>query len=107
VSTPKNKRAIFQVIPRALADELRKFMLRTEDQLLFPDPRGGVPSNKVLNRWAVSGCVEVAVMMAQPSAKPRWDILGSVDETRLAEHDASRPAGLAARLLYAMIQSGV
>jgi integrase len=51
VSTPKNKRARFHVIPRALADELRKFMLRTEDQLLFPDPRGGVLSNKVLNRW--------------------------------------------------------
>jgi integrase len=26
-------------------------MLRTEGQLLFPDPRGGVLSNKVLNRW--------------------------------------------------------
>jgi hypothetical protein len=51
VSTPKNKRARFQVIPRALADELQRFMLRTEDQLLFPDPRGGVLSNKILNRW--------------------------------------------------------
>ena len=51
VSTPKNKRARFQVIPRALAEELQKFMLRTEDQLLFPDPRGGVLSNKVLNKW--------------------------------------------------------
>jgi integrase len=51
VSTPKNKRARFHVIPRVLADELQKFMLRTEDQLLFPDPRGGVLANKVLNRW--------------------------------------------------------
>ena len=51
VSTPKNNRARFHAIPRALADELRRFMLRTEDQLLFPDPRGGVLSNKVLNRW--------------------------------------------------------
>jgi integrase len=51
VSTPKNKKAGFQVIPRALAEELQKFMMRTEDQLLFPDPRGGVLSNKVLNRW--------------------------------------------------------
>jgi integrase len=51
VSTPKNKRARFHVVPRALADELQRFMLRTEDQLLFPDPRGGVLSNKVLNRW--------------------------------------------------------
>jgi integrase len=25
--------------------------LRTEEQLLFPDPRGGVLSNKVMNRW--------------------------------------------------------
>jgi integrase len=30
---------------------LQKFVLRTEDQLLFPDPRGGVLSNKVPNRW--------------------------------------------------------
>jgi hypothetical protein len=37
VSTPKNKRARFHVIPRALAEELQKFMLRTADQLLFPD----------------------------------------------------------------------
>ncbi len=51
VSTPKNKRARFHVIPRALAEELQKFMLRTESQLLFPDPRGGVLANKVLNRW--------------------------------------------------------
>jgi integrase len=51
VSTPKNKRARFHVIPRALAEELQNFMLRTESQLLFPDPRGGVLANKVLNRW--------------------------------------------------------
>jgi integrase len=51
VSTPKNKRARFHVIPRALAEELQNFMLRTEEQLLFPDPRGGVLANKVLNRW--------------------------------------------------------
>jgi len=51
VSTPKNKKARFHVVPRDLADELRQFMLRTEGQLLFPDPRGGVLSNKVLNKW--------------------------------------------------------
>ena len=56
MSTPKNKRARFHVIPRALAEELQRFMLRTDEQLLFPDPRGGVLSNKVLNKW----CRELA-----------------------------------------------
>ncbi|MEK7703629.1 MAG: tyrosine-type recombinase/integrase [Myxococcota bacterium] len=47
----KNKQTRFQVISRDLADELREWMLRTEGQLLFADPRGGYLSNKVLNRW--------------------------------------------------------
>jgi len=51
VSTPKGKKARFHVVPRGLAEELRKWMLSTEGQLLFPDPRGGHLSNKVLNRW--------------------------------------------------------
>lgn len=52
ISTPKNKKARFHVIPRDLAEELRRWMLRTEGQLLFPDPRGDRPlSNKILNRW--------------------------------------------------------
>ena len=38
VSTPKNRRARFHVIPRDLAEELRRFMLTTEGQLLFPIP---------------------------------------------------------------------
>jgi len=38
-------------IPRDLAEELRRWMLRVEGQRLFPDPRGGALSNKVLNRW--------------------------------------------------------
>jgi integrase len=33
VSTPKNKKARFQVLPRGLADELRQWVLRTEGQL--------------------------------------------------------------------------
>ncbi|MFH0899237.1 MAG: site-specific integrase [Pseudomonadota bacterium] len=52
VSTPKNKKARFHVIPRDLAEELRRWMLRTDGQQLFPDPRGDRPlSNKILNRW--------------------------------------------------------
>lgn len=53
VSTPKNRRARFHVIPRDLAEELRRFMLTTEGQLLFADPRGPdkLLTNKVLNSW--------------------------------------------------------
>lgn len=53
VSTPKNRKARFHVIPRDLADELRRWMLKTDGQLLFADPRGvdKLLTNKVLNRW--------------------------------------------------------
>ena len=51
VGTTKNKHARFQVIPRDLATELHEWMLRTEGQLVLPDPREGHLSNKVLNRW--------------------------------------------------------
>jgi integrase len=53
VSTPKNRRARFHVIPRDLAEELRRFILTTEGQLLFPDRRGAdkLLTNKVLNSW--------------------------------------------------------
>ncbi|MCP4455712.1 MAG: tyrosine-type recombinase/integrase [Planctomycetes bacterium] len=51
VGTPKNKRARFQVIPRALAQELREWMLRIEGQLLFPGVKGGHLANNTLNRW--------------------------------------------------------
>jgi integrase len=51
VTTPKNKKARFHVIPRGLADELRVWMLKTEGQLLFPGPDGGPLSNNSLNRW--------------------------------------------------------
>ncbi|MDH5670641.1 MAG: tyrosine-type recombinase/integrase [Myxococcales bacterium] len=50
VSTPKNKRARFQAIPRALADELKVWMLSTEGQLLFPSFKGGPLPNNTLNR---------------------------------------------------------
>jgi integrase len=50
-TTPKNKRARFHVVPRALADELRAWMLKTEGQLLFPGVRGGPLPNNDLNRW--------------------------------------------------------
>ncbi len=51
ITTPKNKRARFHVIPHALADELRVWMLKTEGQLLFPGPDGGHLANNSLNRW--------------------------------------------------------
>jgi integrase len=50
VTTPKNRKARFQVLPRALADELRPWSLRTSGQLLFPAPSGALLSNNVLNR---------------------------------------------------------
>lgn len=50
VSTPKNKKARFQVLPRALADELRPWSLRTPGQLLFPASSGISLPNNVLNR---------------------------------------------------------
>ena len=61
VSTPKNKKARFQVLPRALADELRSWSLRTPGQLLFPAPSGIPLPNNVLNRayarLAAKACV--------------------------------------------------
>ena len=50
VSTPKNKRARFHVIPRALAEVLRVWMLKTEGQLLFPAESGRALPNNTLNR---------------------------------------------------------
>ena len=63
VSTPKNRRARFHVIPRDLAEELRRFMLTTEGQLLFPDPRGVAKllTNKVLNSWYTKLAEEAGV----------------------------------------------
>jgi integrase len=61
VSTPKNKRARFQTIPRELADELKEWMLRTEDQLLFPSPRGGPLPNNTLNRAYSRLCEEADI----------------------------------------------
>jgi integrase len=50
ITTPKNKKARFHVLPRALADELRPWSLRTSGQLLFPAPSGIPLPNNVLNR---------------------------------------------------------
>jgi integrase len=50
VSTPKNKKARFQVLPRDLAEQLRAFMLKTEGQLLFPAELGLPLSNNTFNR---------------------------------------------------------
>jgi integrase len=51
ITTPKNRRARFHVIPHGLADELQIWMLKTEGQLLFPGPDGGHLANNSLNRW--------------------------------------------------------
>jgi len=82
VSTPKNKRARFHVIPRALAEELQRFMLRTDDQLLFPDPRGGVLSNKVLNKWyrelaAEAGVRRITSHGARHTAGSSYAVMGA------------------------------
>jgi integrase len=51
LTTPKNKRARLQVIPRGLAQELREHMLKTEGQWLFPGIKNGPLANNSLNRW--------------------------------------------------------
>ncbi len=52
ITTPKNKRARFHVIPRGLADELKAWVFRTEGQLVFPSSRRGGPlPNNNINRW--------------------------------------------------------
>lgn len=61
IGTPKNKRARLQVIPRALAEELREWMLRADGDLLFPGPSGGPLANNTLNRWYRRLCGEAGV----------------------------------------------
>ncbi len=60
-NTPKNKKGRFHVIPRGLADELQRWMLRTEGQLLFPSEHGRPLPNNTLNRWYVRLCTEAGV----------------------------------------------
>ncbi|MBI5487422.1 MAG: site-specific integrase [Deltaproteobacteria bacterium] len=60
-TTPKNKKSRFAVLPRALADELQRWMLRIEGNLLFPADGGGPLSNNVLNRAYDSLCSEAGV----------------------------------------------
>lgn len=61
IGPTKNKKARFQVIPRALADELHEHMLRVAGQLLFPGRNGGPLSNNVLNRLFAKLCTEAGV----------------------------------------------
>ena len=61
VSTPKNRHARFHVIPRGLAEELQRWMLKTEGQLLFPGPKGGRLPNNSLNRWFTGLCQEAGI----------------------------------------------
>jgi integrase len=51
ISTPKNKKARFHPVPATLIEELQRWMLKTEGQLLFPGPEGGRIPNNTLNRW--------------------------------------------------------
>jgi len=82
VGPTKNKNARFQVIPRDLADELREWMLRTDGQLLFADPRGGYLSNKILNRWyrelsKVAGVKLITSHGARHSAGSSYAVMGA------------------------------
>jgi integrase len=57
-------------------------MLRTEDQLLFPDPRGGVFGNKVLNRWyrdlaTESGVRRITSHGARQTAGSSYAVMGA------------------------------
>jgi integrase len=54
--TPKNKKARFQPLPSEVVEALRRFLLTTEGQLLFPADGGGHLSNNVLNRALRSAC---------------------------------------------------
>ncbi len=54
--TPKNKRARFQPLPDVLVQELRRYMLQTEGQLLFPGKMGGAYSNSAFNRRLREAC---------------------------------------------------
>jgi integrase len=81
VGTPKNKRARLQVIPRALAQELREWVLRTEGQLLFPSNDGKALSNKVLNRWyrelaATAGVHRITSHGARHSTGSSYAVMG-------------------------------
>ncbi len=53
VGTPKNKQARFQVIPKALAEELEAWLDKTDGigDLLFVGTKGGPLANNSLNRW--------------------------------------------------------
>jgi len=61
VGPTKNKKARIQVIPQALADELREHMLRIPGQLLFPGRTGGALANNVLNRLYTKLCDEAEI----------------------------------------------
>jgi integrase len=61
VSTPKNKKARFHPVPAALIEELQRWMLKTEGQLLFPGPEGGRLSNNTLNRWFTELAAEAGI----------------------------------------------
>jgi integrase len=82
VSTPENKKARFQVLPRALADELRPWSLRTPGQLLFPAPSGISLPNNVLNRayarLATKACVRrIASHGARHTSGSSYAVLGA------------------------------
>ena len=56
--------------------------MRTEEQLLFPDPRGGVLSNKVMNRWyrdlaAEAGVRHITSHGARHTAGSSYAVMGA------------------------------
>jgi integrase len=82
VSTPKNKHARFHVIPRALAEELKAWMLRTEGQLLFPALHGGPITNNVLNHWydelcRLSGVRKITSHGARHTSGSSYAVMGA------------------------------
>ena len=70
ISTPKNGKARFQVLPRGLADELKVWMMKTSRQLLFLSERGFPLPNNTLNR-AYSKLAEQAAVRATGRATRR------------------------------------
>ncbi|WP_243336973.1 tyrosine-type recombinase/integrase [Anaeromyxobacter soli] len=82
ITTPKNRRARFHVIPRGVADELKVWMFKVEGQLLFPGPDGGPLANNSLNRWyrelsREAGVREITSHGARHTSGSSYAVLGA------------------------------
>lgn len=96
ISTPKNGKARFQVLPRGLADELKVWMMKTSGQLLFPSERGLPLPNNTLNR-AYTKLAEEAGSATHLRLELRGDGRGPEDDRddaracRYVSHGALHP----------------